>query len=319
MLDYTYFYRCELPIDGNWPTWDLFISAFNDSERVRNVFNKATANEKYWIIHPQYGYQYEDLNLPGAFHHPSTNEGDFILKFWENDISSHEINDKNICIDATGFLRPHLMFLLKVLQWKGLRKIDILYSEPKQYKKKDLTTFSDPDVVEVRQVVGFEGNTDSSHSSRDILIIGAGYETHLIAEVAEDKDQAKKILLFGLPSLRADMYQQSAWRTWEARDSLGGAMGEKNFAPASDPFATAAVLSEIVRREKNSGSIGHLYLSPLATKAQAVGFAFFFLTECRDSNTSIIFPFCQKYDRETSIGLSRVWLHTLEFIDFSAN
>lgn len=318
MIDYTYFYRCELPIDGNWPTWNLFISAFNDSDRVQRVFNKASANEKHWLVHPQYGYQTGDITLDGAFCHPSLNEAEFIQNFWQRHISCRDFKEKKICIDATGFLRPHLIFFLKLLHWEGLKTIDIIYSEPKQYKKKDLTTFSDPKVEEVRQIAGFEGTTNRS-DSRDILIIGAGYETHLIAEVAEDKDQAKKIVLLGLPSLRADMYQQNAWHTWRAADSLGGAMKEKHFAPASDPLATAAVLSEIVRREKNSGSIGHLYLSPLATKAQAVGFAFFFLTECRDTSTSIIFPFCQKYDKSTSIGLSRVWLHTLEFVDLPAN
>ena len=316
MLDYTFFYRQNLPIDGNWPSWDVFISAYNHSERVQRVFDQVHAKEKYWIIHPQYGYHAGDPELPNSFYHPSLDEAEFVQEFWKNCLSCSDLRSKKVCIDATGFLRPHLIFLLKIFHWQEWNSIDIIYSEPKQYKRKDLTKFSDPKVQEVRQVAGFEGKTRSG-DSRDILIIGAGYESHLISEVAEDKEQAKKIVLLGLPSLRADMYQQSAWQTWRAADSLGGAIREKHFAPASDPFATATVLSDIVRRERNSAPIGHLYLSPLATKAQAVGFAFFFLMECLHTNASIIFPFCHSYDRDTSIGLSRVWLHTLEFTHLS--
>ena len=73
------------------------------------------------------------------------------------------------------------------------------------------------------------------------------------------------------------------------------------------------VLSELVSREHTEAPITNLYLSPLATKAQAIGFVLFYLTECENKSTSIIFPFSQTYERETSVGLSRVWLHTLEF------
>ena len=192
------------------------------------------------------------------------------------------------------------------------KKFDVLYSEPMYYKNKDQTKFSGKHVDRVRQVIGFEGVSDIKGSG-DVLIIGAGYETHLIEEIAENKDRAKKMVILGLPSLRADMYQQNAWRTWLAEDALDGAKRQRYFAPASDAFATATILSELIFRERRMGSIRHLYLSPLATKAQAVGFALCYLTECQGSNTSIIFPFTIDYQRETSIGFSRAWLHTLEF------
>ena len=255
MPDYTYFYRCELAIGGHWPTWDLFISAYNESDRVQTVFNEVSARQKYWLIHSQYGYEDDDLHLPGAFQHSSPHESDFVHDFLNVHLNIQDLVQKRICIDATGILRPHLMFLLRMLQWKGLKSIDVIYSEPEQYIRKDLTKFSDTKIEEVRQVTGFEGKTSSS-DNQDILIIGAGYENHLIAEVAEDKDEAKKIVILGLPSLQADMYQQNAWQTWQAADSLGGALDEKHFAPASDPFATAAVLSDIVRAKRTELQLG---------------------------------------------------------------
>ena len=180
-----------------------------------------------------------------------------VLDFWEQRMTVIENTNKRICIDATGFMRPHLLFLLHLMVEKGIRKFDILYSEPKYYKHKDQTAFSGKHVDQVRQIVGFEGVSDTS-GDRDILVIGAGYETHLIEEIAENKDRARKVVILGLPSLRADMYQQNAWRTWLAEDALDGAKSQRWFAPASDPFATATILSERIYRERKMGNIRHL-------------------------------------------------------------
>ena len=312
MRDYMHLYReCVTDVDVLSGKWDIFVSAFNDSERVRVVFDRVNAKNKHWIIHREYGYHANEMPKKNAFLCEAMDEAT-ILGFWESCIDQSCVGRRDICIDATGFMRPHLMFLVNLLVSRGVRKFDVLYSEPKYYIKKDRTRFSGLHVEEVRQVVGFEGSSHVGGTS-DVLIIGAGYETHLIAEVAEDKDRAKKVVLLGLPSLRPDMYQQNAWRTWQADDALDGGTGERHFAPASDAFATATILSELVGREQQNASIGHLYLSPLATKAQAVGFALCYLTELQNSNASIIFPFTQTYERETSIGFARAWLHTLEF------
>lgn len=320
MRDYTHFYRRELPVGGKWPIrWDLLISAFNDSERVKSTFVAARAREKHWIAHSEYGYSADELAGLNAFQSTANMEDEFILQFWESRLQGRNLSNLSVCIDSTGFMRPHLMFLLKLLVDKGARRIDVLYAEPGSYKKQDATRFSGDHVDEVRQVCGFAGLNDAfldvgdTEAARDVLIIGAGYETHLISEVAEDKDLAKKIVLLGFPSLRADMYQQNAWKTRQASDALGEMATEKHFAPASDPFATATVLSELVGMERSRKPIGHLYLSPLATKAQVVGFVLYYLAECRNTATSIIFPFTKTYERETSVGVSRVWVYTLEF------
>ena len=312
MYDYTHFYRRELPTNEAWSdNWDIVISAFNNSDRVKRVFELANAPQKHWIVHTEYGYTESELEIPNPFRSEAINEAEFIREFWYDCLKMCELDRIKLCIDATGFMRPHLMFLLKFLFSRGLKRLDIIYSEPKFYIKKDLTKFSNEYVQEVRQVAGFEGVANSD-TSRDVLIIGAGYETHLIEEVAEDKDHAKKFVLLGLPSLHADMYQQNAWRTRQADDALGESAKKKIFTPASNPFATATVLSELVYRQNIEDPITNLYLSPLSTKAQAIGFFLFYLTECKSHSTSIIFPFSQTYERETSVGLSRVWLHTLE-------
>ncbi|WP_210165725.1 hypothetical protein, partial [Hoeflea sp. BAL378] len=193
----------------------------------------------------------------------------------------------------------------------GTRKIDVIYSEPGHYKRLDDTHFASDRVHTVRQVAGYEGITVNK-TGDDLLIINAGFEDRLTAEVAEDKDKARKVVLLGLPSLKADMYQQGVLRTRRARDALGESAREV-FAPAADPFATATVISELVRKERVTNGIDNLYLSPLSTKPSALGLALFYIRECRGTATSIIFPFSESYATDASEGIGRIWKYELEF------
>ena len=301
-------------MESDWDfKWDVFVSAFNGSERVRRVYEKVKAENKYWIVHEEYGFAGDEGPEGGGFICEAVNEEE-MLKFWECvlSISVPDVEGTRVCLDATGFMRPQLMFLVNLLHAKGVRKFDVLYSEPQYYLNKDSTTFAGSHVDNVRQVVGFEGISDES-GSRDLLLIGAGYETHLISEVAEDKEESRKVVLLGLPSLRPDMYQQNAWRAWQASDAISLEESERYFAPAADVFATATVVSELVDREQKRGNVRHIYMAPLSTKAQAIGFALCFLSEFQKRNVSIIYPFTRNYEKETSVGLARIWKHTLEF------
>jgi hypothetical protein len=313
MKDYTYLYRDELFLCEEWEgPWDLFISAFNTTERVGFVFNKVPAKEKHWLVHNEYRFLNDEHPSGDFFISDANNEADFILEYADRKLSQVDLAHAKLCIDLTGFMRPHMMFLVKYLVERGATVIDAIYSEPSYYSRKERTQFAQGSVTSVRQVAGFEGLINNDNSC-DLLIVGAGYETALIAEVAEDKDKARKAVVLGLPSLSADMYQQNALLTQRAADALGESLTGKHFAPANDPFVTASVLSDIVDRERKLSGISNLYLSPLATKAQALGFTLFFLGECNNSNASIIFPFSTHYGRETSKGIARVWKYRLEF------
>jgi hypothetical protein len=268
------------------------------------------------VIHNEYEYQDSELPPGNTFRSPERNEAPFmrnLVETFEAD-SKKRIRDLAVCVDVTGFMRPHLLFLALYLNAQGVKRYDVLYSEPVQYKKKELTTFSEGS-ISVRQVAGFEG-LNSSDQSNDFLVIGAGYDHRLIKAVAEKKDKADKVQIFGLPSLRADMYQENVLRAFKAADAVGTNKtfdADRFFAPANDPFITAATLSEIVRLRQRYGPISNLYLSPLATKPQALGFALFYLAECVGKNASILFPISTRYERETSVGLSRVWRYTVQY------
>lgn len=314
MIDYTILYKDELPVERDWPTsvrWDVFVSAYTAAERVRRVYDKATAGRKCWLLFPEYGFT-PDERPADAFTTPTRDEAEYVRAFW--DASMRDGGEKSICVDTTGFIRPYLIFLLRWLAECGVQRFDALYTEPVIYSRREDTRFSDEVVVEVRQVAGFEG-THNTDTSNDCLIIGSGYDHQLIAQVAESKEFSRKLQIFGLPSLRADMYQENVLRAYRAEEAVGRRTADESsryFAPANDPFATASTLREIVNRTNAWKPITNLYLSPLGTKPQVLGFAMYYLTECRNSATSLIFPFCEAYSQETSAGLSRIWRYTVE-------
>ena len=314
--DYTIFYKSLLSAsDAPQEGWDVFISAFNPSDRVACVFGRICATRKIWVVHQEYEFLDDEMPREGEVIRPKgSNEAEFIAELFS---TAHlkELAGMRVCVDITGFMRPHLMFLIKWLQRHGATVVDVLYSEPVSYRKREATQFSRGSIDVVRQVAGFEG-VASRDTANDLLIVGSGYDDRLIAKVAESKDKAEKIQVFGLPSLRADMYQQNLLRAHRAANAVGEshqADQRRYYAPANDPFATATVLSEIVDRRNKRRQITNLYLSPLATKPQALGFVLFFIGERENTNTSIIFPFSSAYEKETGVGLSRTWRYTVEF------
>lgn len=314
MIDYTVLYKGELPIAGDWPTevrWDIFISAYTSADRVRLIYDKANATSKHWLVFPEYGFSVGDYPV-GAFVSSTRDEAEYVRAFWAESIG--DVTGKSIAIDLTGFIRPYLIFFVRWLVERGVRRFDAIYTEPVIYGNRDQTRFSDEAVVEVRQVAGFEGihNPDTTN---DYLVIGAGYDHQLIAQVAENKALSKKIQIFGLPSLRADMYQENVLRAYRAEEAVGRNTGDESssyFAPANDPFVTASTLRDIVNRITALKPITNLYLSPLATKPQVLGFTLYYLTEWRNRSASLLFPFCETYNQETAVGISRIWKYTVE-------
>lgn len=314
-MDYSIFYRKELPVSEAWDSHqshDIFISAFNSSERVSTVFDKKISKEKYWLIFPEYKYQKNELPAEHAFICNGDSEAEQISSFF-NEVEMNYQSVK-ICIDITGFMRPQLAFLLKFLYIKKVKKFELIYSEPGQYRDKEDTNFSGGNVSEVRQIMGFEGS-HSKDNRHDQLIISSGYDHHLIKSVCNHKEHAVITQIIGFPSLRPDMYQENILKTVSASDVLGSeALRKPVFAPANDPFITANVLSHTIKNiEENSTGFSNLYLCPLSTKPQTVGFILCYLKELQNKPVSIIYPFFTEYERETSTGVSKIWIYTVEF------
>lgn len=313
-MNFDYFYKKSLSVVEGWSNedrWDVLISGFNSSERIRTVFEKCSAELKIWLVFPHYGFSEEEYPPEDhVYTNGSFEESEYLNGFF--DVYAGDLIGKKICVDITGFMRPHLIFLVKLFQFKGIVKFDVIYSDPVRYQKKDDTNFSAGPVKEVRPVAGYDG-IPNNDSSNDILLLGVGYDHELLKQVAEHKDYANTVVLWGFPSLKADMYQESVLRASLAPEAAfpAGRGIAKYFSSVSDPFATAAKIQEIVENELARKPITNLYLSPLSTKAQALGFAIYHLYSDL-KNVSIIFPFADGYDKETSTGIASIWKYTVE-------
>jgi len=315
MINLSYLLDAKTPLKFD-EAWDFFFSAFNNSERVTETFKNITADKKYWLIIPEYQYKHEeepkwDLVLRTE----SLNEADQIIETIGSVLNSTN-KDSKICVDITGLMRPQILFILRYFKVLGVNKFDMVYAEPLHYARKEDTDFTLSDVSEVRQVSGFEGthNVDMSREvSNDLLFLGVGYDSDLMSRVSLDKDRARQLQLHSLPSLSADMYQESLIRL--DRAGLSNSKGDDQvfFSSANDPFFTAVALSRALQKICTTKPPSNLYLSPLATKPQTLGFGLFYLKELDGKPASIIFPFSEKYSRETSKGIGRRWVYPIIF------
>jgi hypothetical protein len=304
--------KCRKAIFDFSTKWDIFVSAYNSSDRVQETFKKVLASNKSWVSIPEYDYKPSEFPSTDHVVTPIGNSEAEVINAIVNYFTLAANDTRSICIDITGFMRPHILYLVKCLRDLGINRYDIIYSEPEQYRLKENTLFTESDVDCVRQVIGYEGTHDDS-MNEDILIVGVGYDDALISRVANDKDGARFIQLLSLPSLSADMYQESILRLDRASVARIDETDDLIFfAPANDPFVVANELSEKLKEISNRCTITNIYLCPLATKVQALGFALFYIHELSNSPASILFPFTSNYSRETSKGIGKTWIYEIE-------
>ena len=268
-MDYTIFYKKAYDngeVDCG-EGYDFFFSAYDGCERTTTIFEKIISDRKIWIDFPHYKNDFKSGNL---YKCQSYKEDECFIDLFASLVIE---SSSKICIDITGFIRPHLIFFTKYLHRIGVKKIDFLYTEPLHYKNAEDTTFSGF-VDEVKIIEGCGSEMNLPNTENDLLIITAGYDDNLIARVSSYKSKvSKRYYILGFPSLQPDMYQESILKMYQAKDSIGQKEKER-FAPAFDPFVTAQEISNIIDENPNHTNI---YLSPLSTKPQALGMAFYYL------------------------------------------
>ncbi|MGJ1240070.1 MULTISPECIES: hypothetical protein [Sphingobacterium] len=304
MVDYTIFYKTSYE-NGNINTleeYDFFFSAYDDCERTKVLFDKVKSHKKVWIDFPH--YKHGTLKINDLYTCVSFKEDEcFIDLFSQLTL----LDNSKICIDITGFIRPHLIFFITYLYRLGIKKIDFLYSEPHHYKNAEETTFSGF-IDEVKIIEGCSAAVNHANIDNDLLIIAAGYDDKLIAKVSQEKSKIKKkYYILGFPSLQPDMYQESILKIHQAKESIGHRIDK--FAPAFDPFVTAQTISEIIKENPNHTNI---YLSPLSTKPQTLGIALYYLWNFNKKSLNIIFPYSNTYLPKTATGIKKTWKYTFE-------
>ncbi len=288
--------------------WDLLISAYNDSERVRHVFETVPAKRKAWWVLPEYAYSPNEVShLTDAVLLAPGHEDQVVpLGLAAVGFAAGQ----RLCVDITGMMRPQILFLMAYLKGQKCTRFDLLYTEPEHYKRRAETRFSIGEDVEVRSVAGYIGAHENDMGG-DVLVLGLGYDHQLISHALQAKEAARILQLHSFPSLSADMYHESILRLDRVRSERSRIGDEVYFSSANDPFVIASSLASAVASVRNHKPITNIYLAPLATKAQAVGFGLFYLRNLINCPASIIFPYAARYDRETSRGIGRSWIYPI--------
>ena len=135
MIDYTICYKCALPATERWTDeWDFFVSGYTAAERVRAVYQRVNAREKWWLLFPEYGFT--ETERPGeiVFVGERSNEAEYMNLFFDSIRS--DVSRAAICVDLTGFIRPYLLFLVALLHSRGVKRFEAIYSEPVIYAKR---------------------------------------------------------------------------------------------------------------------------------------------------------------------------------------
>ena len=299
---------------SNAGPWDFFLSAYDKTERVQQPFNDIQAGWKQWVVHEEYRLPKQEWPT-GAVELHAASEPPAILALMRE--YSSELQGANVCIDSTGFIRPHLLVLLWAMRDIGIRSFDVLYTDPVRYLEDENTRFTGP-IVKVEQVPGYEGVHRASVEANDLLVIGAGYDYEQIARTCEAKLSSKKYILIGLPSLQPHMYQESVLRINRATEWIGSLPPQQRlYASANHPFTVAQALRDLVEKEEQESMARgsqpeNLYLCPVGPKPHVLGFAIYYLRELQNRSASIIYPFAEHYPVSTTQGLLRTWQYRIE-------
>jgi len=315
MKYFDYFYRDEFTLAVPCPKqWDVFLSAWDGSERVQSVFGHVQAGIKQWIVHPEYRIAADRLPDNAPLLHAGGGEAASMIAVVAHLQSLGDITAMRLCVDITGMLRPQIAILTRLLKHRGVEEFDALYSQPKNYTHRERTRFSSGEVSDVREVTGFEGV--NSQGVEQILIVAPGFDEVMLREVFSHKAAVRnQYQLFGLPSLQADMYQQNILQAYgiDTPTPAKEAAYRKRFASASDPFAVANEISAIVTEVRQRHKRARFYVAPLGPKPQMLGSALYYLTETADAALSIIYPVVSAHASGTSTGTSRISINTIDF------
>ncbi len=303
--------------------YDIFISAFNNEQMVKDVYSEVIAKEKYWLVLSEYKLSNENISrLKSSFYfnepYSSSLEINCIVNMFKH-FAIADINKKNICIDITGFVKPYLVFLIDYLDQEGIENITLIYSEPKEYEKKANTSFS-KNILDVRRIRNFN-EFYTQERKNDLTIINVGYDYKLVDKVIGDKKPNNKRILIGFPSLQASMYQENIINLKLSRN-LDEGLKENEFiyAAANNPYLTAKSISESVSSyldNINYEYVENITLIPLATKAQTLGMILFYIFEKdkydkKNININFTYPFTEEYSSSAGKGIAKINIYNIE-------
>ena len=209
--------------------------------------------------------------------------------------------NKQVVIDISCIRIPDLFSIIKLLQINGhAHDIRFTYSIPYDYEY-HLGGFSYREAsgdLENYELLGYGGNYNAE-ADDSFLVVLLGFEGALALKVLEESEYKNLCFINGLPAL----YQK--YKDISVLNNCSVIKGNNNyellFVPADNPFETCNIL------ERFFGQCSSVCISPLGTKATALGVCLFALLH---ENTRIVYPISQRYNSH----LSHDVVKTLQYI-----
>lgn len=185
-----------------------------------------------------------------------------------------------------------------------LARANFIYTEPERYKLEEPES-SEIILTEgldrVESIPGFEGSTQGS---KDALIVILGFEGKRSLEVFQTVNPETTYAINGFPSFQAGWHRKSLEANMRFLNE-SRASDHLFFAPATDPFETKSVLSDIVKRVKSENEDMNIVVAPLGTKLQAFGVLLYAL---ENRSAKVIYPFPSTYRPDYSYRYGPSWI-----------
>jgi len=222
-----------------------------------------------------------------------------VVNFINNNIKN--LNNVNIKIDITAFMKWHLLILLKLLDQNNLiNNIEFIYTEPLQYAPNLYQPLSFG-IKEIFPVPLYYGDYD--YSKENLLVIFLGYEGNRALALFESLDPDDCILLI------ADPPYWSKWKnkTEEMNEDIINLLGRENvhYIHSRKPSDVCESLIDLLRQ--NESYKNNTIIAPLGTKPQTLGL-FFYLKKIDPENTMLIYASPLRYNELFySQGIGRTW------------
>lgn len=213
----------------------------------------------------------------------------------------NNIQQLNIYIDISTFMKWHLLIFLKILKERDLlNKIIFVYTEPIDYEINLFQPLSFG-LRDIFPVPFFYGDFD--FSKENLLIIFIGYEGNRALSLFEKIEPEECLLLLADPPY---------WPEWKGRaedmnKSLIHLLGDKKIIKidSRNPIKVCEQLNSILTHNSYN-KYNHL-ISPLGTKPQALGL-FYYISKYNPKNTILTYSAPLRYNTLFySKGIGRTW------------
>lgn len=226
-------------------------------------------------------------------------------KYGIDDLDSYfdtKISKKsNIIIDCTTLGVPEILILLQKISDNQYKRVDALYIEPRDYRKKStqIREFElSNDFYGFNAIPGFSLSVNSDNS--DKVVFFCGYESERINRAFEDLDLDgdNTQLVFGVPAFQAG---------WEINTFSNNILLLENrdisenfyYCGASNPIAAYEILLNIYRGLEADEKF---FIAPLGTKPMSLG-ACLFMTYADKEKVAILYDHpIKKLGRSSSLS-----------------